>query len=383
MRILYISYIKIKSWGGAVIEADKFIDGIESFAKNQKNCEYKIISLDNNLENTLPNVVLNPSKALSVLSRLLGHSYYMYMFWRLNKKKILAYKPDVVVLGRSNLGFIAKSIKKYSNSIKVVTDVDNIEIDYINAFSNNSTSLSIKQLKKTTYRDENDTIKYSDHLLMLTPRNLSRVKELYGYSSDNNSVLPICMDKPIKPLEINTQCKNVVFYGSLSYPANNNAICDFINNVWKENYKSNKNIKLIVAGSSPQNQLLELVSKYENIVVYKNYSELKDVIPKNSLLIVPLKDGAGMKTKIVEALSFGLTVVASDEALEGYEEIMNPPNKGVTRANAVNEYIEAINMFMKLDETELVEQGKENYKLFEKFYSYERSRKVFANILKK
>ncbi|MFI3326540.1 MAG: hypothetical protein R3Y35_10260, partial [Clostridia bacterium] len=275
MRILYISYIKVKSWGGAVIEADKFIDGVESFVKDKKNSDYKIISLDNNLENTLPNVVLKKTKALSIISRLLGHSHYMYVFWQLNKSRILDYKPDVVILGRSNLGFIAKSIKKYNNAIKVVTDVDNIEIDYINAFSNNSTSFSIKQLKKATYRDENDTVKYSDHLLMLTPRNLSRVKELYKYISNNNSVLPICMDKPAKPLEIITQCKNVVFYGSLGYPANSNAICDFINNVWRVNYKSNKNIKLIVAGSSPQNQLLELVSKYENIVLYKNYRELK------------------------------------------------------------------------------------------------------------
>ncbi len=40
---------------------------------------------------------------------------------------------------------------------------------------------------------------------------------------------------------------------------------------------------------------------------------------KHAAVILPIKYGAGMKVKTAEAMMYGRTIFASDEALEGYD----------------------------------------------------------------
>jgi hypothetical protein len=58
-----------------------------------------------------------------------------------------------------------------------------------------------------------------------------------------------------------------------------------------------------------------------------------------SNIVMPIQYGAGMKVKTAEAMMFGMTIFATNEALEGYEV---DDYKGIYRCNTAMEFIMAI-----------------------------------------
>lgn len=56
---------------------------------------------------------------------------------------------------------------------------------------------------------------------------------------------------------------------------------------------------------------------------------------------MPIFYGDGMKIKTAEAMMYGKTILASDEALEGYEV---KDIQGIYRCNTREEYLETIHM---------------------------------------
>lgn len=384
MRILYISYVNLFSTGGAPIEARKFYYSLKNMSQEIKNFDFKVISLDKNLEECLPNIELRYSKKSAMFSRLCGHSYYMFWFWRKNSAKIMSYKPDLVILGRSNLGFIARDIKLKAPNVKVITDVDNIEIDYIEAWCGKEKSimrkLLISQLKKATYKDECDAICYSDWCFFLTKRNLMRAKDQYGYDSEKYSILPICIPEPKGKLYKKGK-RSIAFYGTLDYCSNHNGITDFLNNVWTPYFSNDERIELIIAGKNPLPDLYSMVQKFNNVKLYAGFDTLEDILPRHAMALAPLKDGAGMKTKMAEALAYGMFAVGSSEAWVGYEEILNC-SKGVQLADTPEEYREAIELYLSCSDEELQQIGQRNHMLYLQHYSLKTANLVIKNAIK-
>jgi glycosyltransferase involved in cell wall biosynthesis len=138
---------------------------------------------------------------------------------------------------------------------------------------------------------------------------------------------------PIKKKKNNT----ILFYGAMSRPENFLAAIWFIENVFL--YLGNQDFSFTVLGSNPHQKLLAYQSNRINITGYK-----KDIGPwlENSLcLVAPLQLGAGIKIKILEALSAGMVILASDVASEGIEII---DDVNYFRCNSAKDYIEKINL---------------------------------------
>ena len=382
MRVLYISYVNILSTGGAPIEARKICSALQTAKYRIPDFDFRVVSLDGNLPESLQNVQLVYQKKDAIISRLLWHSYYMYCFWKREKEKILNYKPDVVILGRSNLGFIARDIKLSHPDVIVITDVDNIEVDYINAWDGSKAKLLHKlshfQLVMSTRRDEKDCIAFSDWCLFLTNRNYHRAKELYRYKSANFTVLPICIQAPKEVLHIKDK-RSVAIYGTLDYEPNHRAAMEFISKVWIPHFLSDSNVQLIIAGKNPRDELVELIKGLSNVKVFSGFRSLPDILPMETIAIAPLQSGAGMKTKIAEALSYGMAVIGSDEAWVGYEAIEEAA--GVWHANSAEEYVELIGQFFNMSTSELRKIQKKNRELYQKNYSLDVSNKVIIDLL--
>lgn len=382
MKILFITYTKINGFGGASIEARKYYDALKYMQIREDNFEFKVISLDNNLPESFNGIELKESSTYSKVSRIMGHSYYMYYFWKKNKKRIMVYEPDVVILGRTKLGFIAKDIHKNYTKTKIVSDVDNIEVDYIDAFSEKKGGIKNAQLKMVTYRDEKDAVQYSDYLMILTKRNLKRLQEKYNYKENAYTILPICMDNQKEVLEIENTNKTVVFFGTLEYIANHESLIEFMNKVWIPNFSKDQELSFIIAGSKPRKELCDLVDQYENVKLVKNYRTLTDIVPQNSLLIAPLIMGAGMKTKIAEGLSLGLLIAGSKEAWIGYENINVVKREGVFHTDLPDDYVKVIQKYKAYSTDQLKKIGEQNKALFEKNYSYSYSRDKVSEAIK-
>ena len=142
-------------------------------------------------------------------------------------------------------------------------------------------------------------------------------------------ILPICLENS-RELYLKSNVRNIVFVGSLNYESNVRAVINFIDNVWIKYFNNNTKLNLIIAGSNPTKDIEERVKRLDNCIIHKNFKTLEDIIPKHSLMIAPIEKGAGMKVKVAETLSMGLPIVASDEALVGYELALENPIEGIT-----------------------------------------------------
>lgn len=111
--------------------------------------------------------------------------------------------------------------------------------------------------------------------------------------------------------------KNILFVGGFGHTPNVDAMIWFCNEIWPLIILENIGATLIIAGSNPPNAILGLASDSINIKGFVSEEQLKDLYSSIKLAIVPLRFGAGVKGKTVEALYHGLPIVSTNIGIEG------------------------------------------------------------------
>lgn len=383
MNILYITDNNIMGHGGGCLGARKYYSAIKAYAA-KKNASFRVISLGQNMPEAM-NVDVVKNRKLDKSARLHGHSNFMYFTWIKHKDKIMSYHPDVLFLGRTRLGFIAKELKKIQPEIKIITFVDNIEYDYVDSYFALERGIKGKILKKIEKQvvktDEGDAVKYSDRLIYLTHRDIKRCKELYHNTESYGYILPICLEHT-RNLTLKTSKKTVAFIGSLSYGANVSAVKMLIKQVWLPNFAKNEDFQLIIAGGNPADEIYYWTKLASNIRLVADFNEPEDFLPQNSLMVAPIPTGAGMKVKVAETLSMGLPIAGSDEALVGYEDAIGDDKLGgIRRANTAAEFTQIIREFLEMDERNLLRVAFQNKNIFNKYYTFKKAKEVIEHCM--
>lgn len=383
MNILYITDNNIMGHGGGCLGARKYYSAIKAYAA-KKNASFRVISLGQNMPEAM-NVDVVKNRKLDKSARLHGHSNFMYFTWEKHKDKIMAYHADVLFLGRTRLGFIAKELKKVQPEIKIITFVDNIEYDYVDSYFALKKGIKgkiLKTIEKYVVRnDEGDAVKYSDRLVYLTHRDVKRCKELYHYNDPYEYILPICLEHT-RNLMLKTSKKTVAFIGSLSYGANVSAVKMLIKQVWLPNFAKNEDFQLIIAGGNPVDEIYDWTKLASNIRLVADFNEPEDFLPQNSLMVAPIPTGAGMKVKVAETLSMGLPIAGSDEALVGYEDAIGDDKLGgIRRANTAAEFTQIIREFLEMDGRNLLRVAFQNKNIFNKYYTFKKAKEAIENCM--
>ncbi|MGL4307819.1 MAG: glycosyltransferase, partial [Cetobacterium sp.] len=162
--------------------------------------------------------------------------------------------------------------------------------------------------------NEKLTYKYSDEIIVLNEREKKELIKIYGDQYKNKiNIIPLTLeDKFTEYNEIEDLKKfDYLFVGSDFY-ANINGLRWFCKNVMP--YVSGK-LKVIGKGMEKyklelENEKIEIIGTVESIEEYY-YSAL--------CVVAPIFEGAGMKTKITEALMFGKKIFGTKEAFEGFD----------------------------------------------------------------
>lgn len=383
MNILYITDNNIMGHGGGCLGARKYYSAIKAYAA-KKNASFRVISLGQNMPETM-NVDVVKNRKLDKSARLHGHSNFMYFTWEKHKDKIMAYHADVLFLGRTRFGFIAKELKKVQPEIKIITFVDNIEYDYVDSYFALKKGIKgkiLKTIEKYVVRnDEGDAVKYSDRLIYLTHRDVKRCKELYHYNDPCEYILPICLEHT-RNLKIKTSKKTVAFIGSLGYGANVSAVEMLIKQVWIPHFAKQDDFQLIIAGGNPVDEIYDWIKLAPNIRLVADFNEPEEFLPQNSLMVAPIPTGAGMKVKVAETLSMGLPIAGSDEALVGYEDAIGDDKLGgIRRANTAAEFTQIIREFLEMDERNLLRVAFQNKNIFNKYYTFKKAKEVIEHCM--
>lgn len=121
----------------------------------------------------------------------------------------------------------------------------------------------------------------------------------------------VCWDE-----KAHTDC--IVFFGPLSFYPNYDGVLWFLRNIFKKYNDLYPNIKLKITGNVNDEIRCEL-DKYSNIEFtgFLSDEELTNLLINSLFNIVPIRKGAGVKIKLLEAISMNIPTVATVQAAQG------------------------------------------------------------------
>jgi GT2 family glycosyltransferase/2-polyprenyl-3-methyl-5-hydroxy-6-metoxy-1,4-benzoquinol methylase len=172
---------------------------------------------------------------------------------------------------------------------------------------------------------EYDLFKKSD--VILTPT--LKEKETIGvdFSDKKIEVMPAFFyDKIAMPIMDFEERRNLLFVGGFKHVPNVDAVVWFIEEILPEICKHIPDIQFILAGSHVPEKIANYASP--NVVVkgFVSDIELNRLYSTCKMAVIPLRFGAGLKGKTVEAMVKGLPIVSTSIGLEGLNDLENALN---------------------------------------------------------
>lgn len=247
---------------------------------------------------------------------------------------------DFVHIESSRYYFVVKTILKHN--IPIIMRMHNIESDYgYNIYCKNK-SLSNYIRYYSYHTNEKKVIHKVNSIIFLTINDIKRAKKLYKVKENQICLNPVCID--INKIfcrnengSNNEKFSKFLMTGTLNYGPNVDGIIWFLDNVWTKNY-NNEKFTLTIAGAHPNEKLKGIIANNTNVTLIDTPDDMTEYFLNADCYIAPIFDGAGMKVKVAEALSYGLPVIGTTHAFIGYEEI----EEGKYLANTTAEFIQQI-----------------------------------------
>jgi len=111
--------------------------------------------------------------------------------------------------------------------------------------------------------------------------------------------------------------RDILFVGGFTHLPNVDAVLWFVNEIWPRVRSKVEGAKFIVAGSNPPAEINALAGKDIEILGFIADETLGKLYRKIKLVVIPLRYGAGVKGKTVEAMYHGIPLVTTDFGVEG------------------------------------------------------------------
>ena len=170
---------------------------------------------------------------------------------------------------------------------------------------------------KRLYKFEGEIVKNFNLGLVCSREDLNYMQT--EHSSENIDLLKNGVDLDTFKSEGHDYTKNttLLFTGNMDYAPNVDAVGYFVKEIFPSITSKFPNVKFIIAGQRPVKQVLDL--KASNIEITGFIPNLKVMYQQASIVVSPLRFGAGTQNKVVEAMAMGIPVVSGNIGFEGLE----------------------------------------------------------------
>lgn len=146
---------------------------------------------------------------------------------------------------------------------------------------------------------------------------------------------------PLLPHDYDIE-NHIIFTGNMDYAPNVDAVLYFHEEIWPMIQQALPETKWIIAGQRPVQKVLDLAN--ENIKITGFVEDMAEVYKKASIVISPLRIGAGTQNKVLEAMAMGVPVVSRHI---GFTGLGIEQGEGVLEANASKDFAAACIQLLK------------------------------------
>lgn len=280
------------------------------------------------------------------------------------------YDPDVIILDWTGIVMMASEIKKLFPYAKIIaSEVDVTFVGYERKCRYYKGLRHIVWLHKAKWEKELElkALRCSDLIMPQNPDNCTLLekegidKEKLMWLAPFFANMSDCIRR--------TKGRDILFFGAMSRPENYLSAIWFIENVMPE--LSDIDIRFIAVGGNPPERLLSY--KSDRVVITGFVDDPVPYFSSAACFVAPLVLGAGIKVKVLEALSSGIPVLTNEIGIEG---IPAKDGEEYIHCETPEEYVSAIKKLVAGN----IDAGmlEKNAKQFITRYSFEDSAKNYV-----
>jgi glycosyltransferase involved in cell wall biosynthesis len=152
------------------------------------------------------------------------------------------------------------------------------------------------------------------------------------------------IDMPEDPRPTRREGAEVLFVGALWRIENEDAARWMLDEIWPQVRTAVPGARLTIAGGGPSPALERCAARYDDVQLTGYVKSLSPQYARASVVVAPMRLGAGVKLKSVVAMLWGIPVVATEvgaEGVAGPDVFVAVENDGVAFAKAVVQVLRA------------------------------------------
>jgi hypothetical protein len=266
---------------------------------------------------------------------------------------------------------LVRLFPKKAKTIFVSHESRTLRMDSARAYSN------VNDSYKNYLIDLNKHIEVSflneyDKVIVFSEEDKRRLKD---FGVENSDVSPFSVINNQKDAIVSDHYDKLIFVGGSNHFPNVDGLNWFIENIFPPIYDQYET-PLIVIGNWDEN----LTSNYkEGTIQYLGFVENLESIFKNAILIVPLRIGNGIRTKILLGLNMKVPIISTNLGFEGLNLI---DFENILVANTVEEFMEKISFIKNAERNEIKAVLENGFQFFQKHYSFKSLGEIRLNIYK-
>lgn len=288
---------------------------------------------------------------------------------KIRKEKFI---PDVIVLQWTQTIFFVKEIKQVFPQAKVIGIEEDVSLLSLKRQVDLQESKIAKKIAKIKYKNielsEIEALKFCDRVILNNHKDEKLLQE-YGFDQKLRVWTPYFnnMNSVERSETIN---RNIIFYGAMSRPEN------YLSAIWLlEKVKplvEDLNIHYLIIGGNPPECLKKYASK--DVTITGFVDDIEPYFSNSLCLVAPLILGAGIKIKILEAMSAGIPVLTNTIGIEG---IFAKNGKEFFFCETPEEYAESIrNLVSSKFDFKVFENNSKSF--IEENFNYNKSAEEFV-----